>query len=32
MTIDEVIEQELRLGLRTPDQATQWIREDRDSR
>ena len=32
MTIDEVIEQGLRLGLRTPDQATQWIREDRDNR
>ena len=32
MTIDEVIEQGLRLGLRTPDQGTQWIREDRDSR
>ena len=32
MTIDEVIEQGLRLGLRTPAQATEWIREDRDSR
>ncbi len=32
MTIDEVIEQGLRLGLRTPSQATQWIREDRDNR
>jgi len=30
MTIDEVVEQGLRLGLRTPAQATQWIREDRD--
>lgn len=32
ITIDELIENGKRLGLSTPDEATKWIREDRDSR
>lgn len=32
MTIHELVEQGKRLGLSTASEATQWIREDRDSR
>jgi plasmid stability protein len=32
ITIDELVENGRRLGLKTADEATQWIREDRDSR
>jgi plasmid stability protein len=32
MTLGEYVEEGLRMGLSTPAQAAQWIREDRDSR
>lgn len=32
ITIDQLVENAKRLGLSTPDEATKWIREDRDSR
>jgi antitoxin FitA len=32
ITIDELVENGKRLGLTTADEATQWIRHDRDSR
>jgi plasmid stability protein len=32
MTVHELVEQGRRLGLTTATEATQWIREDRDSR
>lgn len=32
ITIHELVEQGKRLGLSTASEATQWIREDRDSR
>jgi plasmid stability protein len=32
MSIDEFVEEGIRMGISTPAQATQWIREDRDSR
>jgi plasmid stability protein len=32
MTLDQLAEQGRRLGLNTPDEATRWIRQDRDSR
>jgi plasmid stability protein len=32
MTIDDIRAQARRLGLQTPDEATGWIRDDRDSR
>jgi plasmid stability protein len=32
MTVDDVLAQARRLELRTPDEATAWIRADRDSR
>jgi plasmid stability protein len=32
MSLDEVVEQGKRLGLKTDSDSVQWIREDRDSR
>jgi len=32
MTIEELVAQGRRLGLKTPDESTRWIRELRDSR
>ena len=32
LTIDEFVEEGVRMGLSTPAQATEWIRQDRDSR
>jgi plasmid stability protein len=32
MTLDEVVEQGERLGLKTDSDSVRWIREDRDSR
>jgi plasmid stability protein len=32
LTIDEFVEEGVRMGLSTPAQATEWIRRDRDSR
>jgi antitoxin FitA len=31
-TVDDLAERVRELGLSTPDEATRWIREDRDSR
>lgn len=32
ITIEQLVENGRRSGLNTPDEATQWIREDRDNR
>lgn len=32
ISLHEVMERNRAMGLSTPDEATQWIREDRDSR
>ena len=32
LTIDEILENVRRVGLKTPNESTKWIREDRDSR
>ncbi len=32
MTIEQLAENARRIGFKTPDESTRWIREDRDSR
>ncbi len=32
MSIEELAENARRIGLKTPNESTKWIREDRDSR
>lgn len=32
LSIDEFVEEGVRMGLSTPAQATEWIRQDRDRR
>jgi plasmid stability protein len=32
LTLDELVERVRAVGLKTPDESTRWIREDRDNR